>query len=116
MEGDEIQVVRVEGEWPTMDGSHQLISLQVVIERWRRTTPEDFWKEFSHDDGTRMTFTGIIACLRQQRLAQDRAIAEQAHREYGDTFQDHFTYRRGSQVLIMSDPVSIAKRYRSLHS
>src|ERR1700722_14622627 len=94
----------------------QLTTLfQVVVECWRRGTPEEFWQEFSHVNGTPMTFTGISTCLRQQRLVQDKAIAERARNEYGAAFSHFFTYRRGDRVLVMSDSSSIAKRYRALH-
>jgi hypothetical protein len=32
---------------------------QVVVERYREGTPEEFWRTFSNDNGTRMTFTTI---------------------------------------------------------
>jgi hypothetical protein len=63
-----------------------------------------------------MTFTAIITCLRQQRLIEDKAIAERARNEYGAAFCHFFTYRRGDRTLIMSSPSSIAKRYRALCS
>jgi hypothetical protein len=61
-----------------------------------------------------MAFTAISQRLRQQRLTEDKALAEKAKDEYGATFADFFTYRRGNERHVMNDPTSIAKRYRSL--
>ena len=87
----------------------------MIVERWRQSTPVEFWKEFSLPNGGQMTFTAIGQKLRQQRLDEDKALSERAKLEYGDTFSSFFTYRKGSQNLVMTDPTFIAKRYRSLH-
>jgi hypothetical protein len=63
-----------------------------------------------------MTFTAISQHLRKQRLAEDKATADKAKAEYGVSFSEFFTYRRGSQMLVMSDPTSIAKHYRALQN
>jgi hypothetical protein len=63
-----------------------------------------------------MTFTAISKSLRQQRISADQAIADQAKAEYGPRFFEYFNYRHKNKVLEMTDPASIAKRYRALHS
>jgi hypothetical protein len=86
----------------------------VVVERYREQTPEDFWREFSQPNGSRMTFTTITQLLRKQRVARHQEIAEQARREYGPCFAENFTYRRGGQTFVMSDPTAIARHYLML--
>jgi hypothetical protein len=85
----------------------------VIVERWRKGTPNQFWAEFSVD-GKHMTFSAITKCLCETRLADDKELAEVAKQEYGDLFAQTFSYRRGGKVFIMTDPTSIANRYRSL--
>jgi hypothetical protein len=63
-----------------------------------------------------MTFTAISQQLRQQRLAEDKILAEQARAEYGIKFSELFTYRCGSKILVLTDPSSIAKHYRTLQN
>jgi hypothetical protein len=85
-----------------------------MVERWRKGTPEEFWQEFSHDNGRRMTFTAISRHLRQQRISEDNATAERAKAEYGPSFFEHFNYTHKNQAMEMTDATSIAKRYRTL--
>jgi hypothetical protein len=86
----------------------------VVVERFWEHGPEDFWMEFCHPNGDRMTFTAITQLLQQQRVTKDYEDAEQAKRDYGTSFSKCFTYRQGGRILVMSDPTSIAKRYCTL--
>jgi hypothetical protein len=87
-----------------------------MVERWRKGTPEEFWQEFSHDNGSKMTFTAISQHLRQQRILEDKATAEQVKAEYGLRFSEHFNYHYKNRVMEMTDAASIAKRYRALCS
>lgn len=85
----------------------------MVVERWREGTPTQFWAEFSVD-GKYMSFAAITKHLRQMRIAKDQKLAEKARQEYGDSFAATFSYRRGGNIFIMTDPSTIAKLYRSL--
>lgn len=85
-----------------------------MVERWRQSSPEDFWAEFSSDNGKYMTFTAISQHLRQSRLADDAKLAEAVKDRYGELFPDHFSYRRGGEVRVMVDATAIANRYRGL--
>jgi hypothetical protein len=105
----------MEGNLLTTKHMPLLTVLQVMVERWRASTPDQFWSEFSYDDGRHMPFTAITAALRQQRQATDEAVAARARAEYGESFPAHFTYRRGNEVFVMTKPSAIAKHYRSLH-
>jgi hypothetical protein len=75
--------------------------------------PAEFWERFSADEKP-LSFTGIMAILRSERMAVDAALAEQAKAEYGDDFMKEFSYRRGSNQLVMSKPCAIAKQYHKL--
>lgn len=92
-----------------------IFTLQVVVERWRKGTPAEFWAEFSDADGKPFSFTAITRSLREQRMAQDKEVSKQAKYEYGDQFATLFTYRRGGKIYIMSDDASIANKYRDMH-
>jgi uncharacterized protein YycO len=85
----------------------------MVVERWRKGTPDQFWAEFS-GDGKNMSFTAITKRLRQIRVTEDQELAEKARQEYGDSFATTFSYRRGGNIYIMTDPTTIANHYRSL--
>jgi hypothetical protein len=63
-----------------------------------------------------MSFTAIIERLRKTRKADDKRTAEIAKAEYGASFAEHFSYRKGSTVNVMTDPASIAKHYRLLQN
>lgn len=74
---------------------------------------EDFWKEFSVD-GSKMTFTAIVAELRRQRKNDKQNLVARAHQEFGDTFDSNFSYRKGNETCVMSDPSAICRRYKEL--
>lgn len=61
-----------------------------------------------------MSFTAIAKQLRDERLADAHVLAERAKAEYGDSFNETFSYRRGSQRFTMTKPAMIAKRFREL--
>ena len=83
---------------------------QTVVDRYRQSTIEDFWAEFS-EGGKRLCFTAIVSRLREQRKARDEEVAAQAAREYGS-----ITYRQGSRhAVAMCKPYAIAKAYRACH-
>lgn len=110
-------MVRVEGETGKLmwRGLHPLTRLgQVVVERWRQGTPSEFWAEFSAEDGKHLTFTSIIDRLRHSRKAEDERITEIAKAEYGASFAENFSYRKGGNKRVMTDPTIIAKHYRLL--
>jgi hypothetical protein len=87
---------------------------QVVVERWRQGTPSEFWAEFSTEDGKHLTFTAIINRLRLSRKTEDERICEIAKAEYGVSFAENFSYRKGGVKKVMTDPTIIAKHYRQL--
>ncbi|KII83179.1 hypothetical protein PLICRDRAFT_119756 [Plicaturopsis crispa FD-325 SS-3] len=86
-----------------------------IVERYRRGSREAFWAEFTEENGTYMSYTKIASILRQQRMQADQEIVERAKAEYGDEFDVVFSYRKGNTHRVMTDPASIASKYRSRH-
>jgi len=80
-----------------------------VVERYRSSTPDAFWVEFSAD-GERFTWKAICAHLRGLRVARDEKLTTEAKAEYGDRFAQVFC----SRGKVMVDKSSIARRYLSL--
>ncbi|KAG1883400.1 hypothetical protein F4604DRAFT_1920608 [Suillus subluteus] len=84
-----------------------------VISRYRQSTPEDFWNEFSVN-GRAMKFTKIVDELRRQRNISNDDIVTCAREEFGNTFNSLFTYRKGDKVHVMRNKSAIARHYRQL--
>jgi hypothetical protein len=58
----------------------------------------------------------IVRQLQEQREAADLVLAEKAWQEYGNRFNNIFSYRGcGSEQVVMSKTSDIAKHYRRLH-
>jgi hypothetical protein len=88
--------------------------VQMIVERWRQSSPADFWAEFS-SEGKHLSFTAITERLRLSRKAEDERICELAKIEYGTLFAETFSYRKGGVTKVMTDPAIVAKHWRSLH-
>lgn len=86
----------------------------MILERWCKGTPEEFWAEFSDSSGKNLPMTKILKGLRAARVAEDIALAERARQEYGASFGQHFFSRQGSNLVPLTKPTAIAKRYREL--
>ncbi|KAG1781377.1 hypothetical protein EV702DRAFT_962780 [Suillus placidus] len=86
---------------------------QDIIQCYRQSSPEAFWAKFSID-GECMTFTAIIQKLHNTRKEVHSCIVQQAHKEFGPTFDASFTYQRGGREYVMTKPSTIVKRYIEL--
>ncbi|KAH9164833.1 hypothetical protein EDB89DRAFT_2067853 [Lactarius sanguifluus] len=85
-----------------------------IATSWQELTETGFWQKFTAD-GQPMSYTAICEALKEERMAADRCLAEQAKDKYGDGFGAAFEYRRGSQHIVRNKSSAIAKHYRSLH-
>jgi hypothetical protein len=85
----------------------------VLVERYRRGTPTEFWSMFS-TDGNRWNYKAILKHLAEERASQNKHDAEAARREYGGDFSRVFTYNRNGVQCIKSKDSDIAKQYRAL--
>lgn len=61
-----------------------------------------------------MNFTMIVNELRKQRNISKDNIVMRAHKEFGNSFNSLFSYRKGDKVHVMRDKSAIARRYRQL--
>ncbi|KAG2755632.1 hypothetical protein P692DRAFT_201701187 [Suillus brevipes Sb2] len=84
-----------------------------VVSQYRQSTPPDFWKEFSVN-GHAMNFIMIVNELRKQRNISKDNVVMRAHKEFGNSFDSLFSYRKGDKVHVMRDKSAIARRYRQL--
>lgn len=88
----------------------------MLVQRFRRGLPEEFWSEFTTPAGKPLSYTAIVRRLQEQREAADLVLAEKAREEYRDRFNNVFSYRgRGLEQVVMSKTSDIAKHYRKLH-
>ncbi|KAF8801124.1 hypothetical protein BYT27DRAFT_7115818 [Phlegmacium glaucopus] len=85
-----------------------------LVKRWRKSSEEEFWKEFSDEGGHRLTYTAIITRLAKLRADEDARLAEKAKAEYGEAFASHFSYRKGGVMYVKTKAADIAKQYREL--
>jgi hypothetical protein len=86
-----------------------------VVERYREGSKDAFWAQFQDEKGKVLTFTAIVARLKEERIGENERIAKRARLEYGDAFASVFSYRKGSHHHVMTDSVRIANKYRMLH-
>lgn len=80
--------------------------LQWVAERYLRSSPENFWAEFSDEHGQHMSFTAISKALREQRVEANRLVVQQQQAQLGQEFPQQF-HVRGKPMI---RPSAIAKR------
>jgi hypothetical protein len=86
---------------------------KVLVERYRRGTPAEFWSRFS-TNGKRWNYKAILKHLADERSLQNKLDAEAARREYGRDFDHVFAYNRNGVQCIKSKDSDIAKQYRAL--
>ncbi|KAH8991650.1 hypothetical protein EDB83DRAFT_2239328 [Lactarius deliciosus] len=85
-----------------------------IATSWQELTETSFWQKFT-TDGQLMSYTAICEALKEECMATNRCLAEQAKDKYGNGFGAAFEYWRGSQHIVRNKSSVIAKHYRSLH-
>ncbi|KAJ3804795.1 hypothetical protein F5876DRAFT_82601 [Lentinula aff. lateritia] len=83
-----------------------------VVEQYRSSIAEAFWKEFSHADGKHFNWKRICETLRVQRAVYEQNIVDRAKAEYGADFDKIFV-NRGK---VLTDRTAIARRYFEKHT
>ncbi|KAJ3847120.1 hypothetical protein EV368DRAFT_51723 [Lentinula lateritia] len=83
-----------------------------VVERYRSSTADAFWKEFSSADGKPFNWKRICETLRVQRAAHEQNIVDRAKAEYGADFDKIFV-NRGK---VLTDRTAIARHYFEKHT
>lgn len=66
--------------------------MQMILERWCKGTPEEFWAEFPDPDGKNLPITTILKHMRAARVAEDKVITERARQECGSSFSKHLFF------------------------
>ena len=84
----------------------------MLVERYRRGTPEEFWRTFT-TDGKRWNYKAILTHLAEERVAPNKHDADAAQREYGSDFSRVFSYNKNGVQHIKSKDSDIAKQYRA---
>jgi len=99
-------------QWKQVKGSW--FEWKVIIKRWRQSSEEEFWEEFSTASGQRLMYTAIVDRLAQARKENDNEMASRAKREYGDEFSKVFCYKKNGACFVKVKACDIAKQYRRL--
>jgi hypothetical protein len=86
---------------------------KVLIERYRRGTPEEFWRTFS-TNGNRWNYKAVLKHLADERALHNNFDAAAARREYGSDFNRVFAYNRNGVQCIKTKDSDISKQYRAL--
>lgn len=61
-----------------------------------------------------MTYSDICKSLQDTRAQDDERIAAQAREEYGEEFDQIFTYKKNSRIHVKRKVADIAKQYCAL--
>src|ERR1700679_560503 len=102
------------GNFIMVEHAHLILYLlKVLVERYRRGNPEEFWSTFS-TDGNRWNYKAILKHLADERALQNKLDAEAARREYGSNFNRVFAYNRNGVQCIKTKDSDIAKQYWAL--
>ncbi|GAW08630.1 protein [Lentinula edodes] len=84
-----------------------------VAERYRASSPDDFWKEFSSSNGERLHWKAITDQLRKIRGVQEEHLVNKAKLEYGARFSEVFVTNKGK---VLTDNSAIARRsFTTIH-
>ncbi|KAJ4491568.1 hypothetical protein C8J55DRAFT_557137 [Lentinula edodes] len=79
-----------------------------VAERYRASSPDEFWKEFSFSDGRRFHWKAISDQLRDLRSKHEQQLVDKAKAEYGADFARVFVNNRGK---VLTDKSAISRHY-----
>ncbi|KAJ3870323.1 hypothetical protein EV359DRAFT_76020 [Lentinula novae-zelandiae] len=97
------------GAWSWLKKSR--IEWKYVAERYRSSSPDEFWGEFSSSNGQRFHWNAIATRLRDLRSEQDQRLVDRAKAEYGEHFSQVFVNNRGK---VLTNASAISRRYLDL--
>ncbi|KAH9479417.1 hypothetical protein JR316_0008007 [Psilocybe cubensis] len=97
------------GQWKLIKG--HWCQWKAIVYRWRQTTEDQFWQEFSDSTGERLSYRAIVDKLTMVKKEMDAKIAGLARQEFGDRFNSVFTYKKCGKQYVMRSDHSIASRY-----
>ncbi|KAJ3919639.1 hypothetical protein F5877DRAFT_77845 [Lentinula edodes] len=84
------------------------VEWKYVAERYRSSSSDQFWQEFSYSNGDHYHWKAITDRLRDLRSERDQELVDQAKAEYGDNFGKIFVNNRGK---VLTDKPTIARHY-----
>ncbi|KAJ3930206.1 MAG: hypothetical protein NXY57DRAFT_1040177 [Lentinula lateritia] len=79
-----------------------------VAERYRASSPDEFWKEFSFSDGRRFHWKAISDQLCDLWSKHEQQLVDKAKAEYGADFAWVFVNNRGK---VLTDKLAISRHY-----
>jgi hypothetical protein len=88
--------------------------MQAIVTEYRFLQADKFWTKYSSPAGQRLSYSEISDRINRERQERDLEASNAAKLEYGSSFADHFTYRRGRQTFVMTNPRAIARRFYEL--
>jgi hypothetical protein len=94
-----------------------LIPPQALVKEYRTLGVPAFWSQYS-SDGATLPVSTILEKIKDDRISEDKRIAELAKLQYGENFDKQFSYRKGGELnpKTLTLPSAIARRYRQLNS
>ncbi|KIM35215.1 hypothetical protein M413DRAFT_79626 [Hebeloma cylindrosporum] len=96
------------GQWKLLKGN--VFNWKVLVKRWRKGTPDQFWEEFS-EGGKPLGYKSILSRLAVQRKARNDMWAQKARDEFGSSFDNTFSYVKNGQRHVKTKAGDIAKQY-----
>ncbi|KAI5982396.1 hypothetical protein F5J12DRAFT_876598 [Pisolithus orientalis] len=92
---------------------HNWTCWKYIVECYCQGTPDEFWRRFS-ENGRPMSYTRILVLLHEARKKEDQEAVWKAAEEFGESFDTQCTYRKGSNIHVLTQPRAIAKRLHRL--
>jgi hypothetical protein len=82
----------------------------MLVSRWRKGTPEDFWTEFG-EGGKPVGYKSILRQLAEERKATNKRLHQQAKDEFGTAFDATFSYMKNGRRHVKTKASDVAKQY-----
>ncbi|KAF8814126.1 hypothetical protein BYT27DRAFT_7082881 [Phlegmacium glaucopus] len=97
-----------QGHWKRAKGSW--CEWKSIVKRWRQSSEQEFWKEFSDASGHKFSYTSIVDRLSQLQKEEDRKWADRARAHYGEEFKNVFFYKKSGVLFMKTKDHEIAKQ------
>ncbi|KAI6028393.1 hypothetical protein F5J12DRAFT_805109 [Pisolithus orientalis] len=87
---------------------HNWTCWKYIVECYHQGTPDEFWHGFS-ENGRLMSYTRILVLLCEARKKEDQEAVWKVAEEFGKSFDMQCTYRKGSNIHVLTQPRAITK-------
>ncbi|KDR80075.1 hypothetical protein GALMADRAFT_222973 [Galerina marginata CBS 339.88] len=98
------------GQWKGTKG--KWFEWKVLVKRWRKGSPDQFWTCFTDANGKRLGYKAILDRLSDERKEYQRLESERIKLEYGNKFSSVFSYVKNRERRVKVKPCDIIKQYR----